>query len=80
MARSFSQTLFDIRKNLGLTQKQLGKSLGVSHSRISTWELGDRIPDPVIEHAVTVKLEVLRARSRRLKVVAQSVDRTRYSD
>ena len=60
MSSSFSQTLLDIRRSLGLTQKQLGKSIGVSSSRISTWELGDRVPDPVVEYAVTVKLEGLR--------------------
>ena len=44
----FGQRLRDLRKQKDLTQKQLGKLIGVQDSVISFYELGDRMPSPEV--------------------------------
>ena len=40
----FSMAIKENRKRLGMSQDQLGKSIGVNFSTISTWERGKRQP------------------------------------
>lgn len=42
----FGQRLRTLRRERNLTQKQLAELIGVQHTIISFWELGDRIPSP----------------------------------
>ena len=44
----FGKRLRELRKEKKLTQKQLGKMIGVQDSVISFYELGDRMPSPEI--------------------------------
>lgn len=44
----FGKRLRALRKEKKLTQKQLGKMIGVQDSVISFYELGDRMPSPEI--------------------------------
>ena len=44
----FGKRLRTLRKEKKLTQKQLGKMIGVQDSVISFYELGDRMPSPEI--------------------------------
>lgn len=44
----FGKTLKRLRKEAGLTQKQLASQIGVSKSMISFYELQARIPSPPI--------------------------------
>jgi DNA-binding transcriptional regulator YiaG len=46
------QELRTIRYSLGLTQKQLGMALHVSHARISQWEHGVGTVGPLVERAL----------------------------
>ena len=41
----FAENLRKMRTERGLTQKQLGQQLFVSHSTIARWESGSRLPD-----------------------------------
>ena len=41
----FAENLRKMRTERGLTQKQLGQKLFVSHSTIARWESGSRLPD-----------------------------------
>lgn len=46
----FPMVLAELRGRNGLTQAQLGESVGLSRSTISMYELGQRIPDlPTLE-------------------------------
>ena len=38
----FSQRVFELRKHQGLSQKELGEAIGLSHKAISTIESGSR--------------------------------------
>lgn len=40
--QSFSQRIFELRKKHGLSQKELGEAVGLSHKAISTIESGTR--------------------------------------
>ena len=40
--RFFSARIFDLRKRCGLSQKELGEAVGLSHKAISTIESGAR--------------------------------------
>ena len=42
----FGKKLRQLRKQKQLTQKQLANLVGVQHTMISFYELGDRIPSP----------------------------------
>lgn len=44
----FGKRLKELRKNAGLSQKQLGQMVGVTKSVISFYELQERSPSPVI--------------------------------
>ena len=48
----FSENLKVLRKNNGMTQKELSQALGVALSTVAMWETGNRKPD----------LEMLRTR------------------
>ena len=41
----FAETLKNLRKDKGLSQKQLGQQMFVNHSTIARWENGSRLPD-----------------------------------
>lgn len=41
----FSEKLIYLRKNKNLSQKDLGKVLGVARQTISKWELGETTPE-----------------------------------
>ena len=41
----FAETLKNLRKKKGLSQKQLGQQMFVNHSTIARWENGSRLPD-----------------------------------
>ena len=43
----------DLRKEQGLTQKQLAERLGVSNRSISRWENGNTLPDYSLMQALT---------------------------
>ena len=45
MNAAFAETLRKLRAEKGLSQKDLGQLLFVSHSTISHWENGSRLPD-----------------------------------
>ena len=45
MNKRFGETLRKLRKEKGLSQKQLGEKLFVYHSTIARWENGTRLPD-----------------------------------
>jgi transcriptional regulator with XRE-family HTH domain len=44
MTKTFGQRLKERRKELGLTQKDIGKRAGVTHAAISQWEKEDSSP------------------------------------
>ena len=41
----FSENLKVLRKNNGMTQKELSQALGVALSTVAMWETGNRKPD-----------------------------------
>lgn len=41
----FGEYIYNKRKNLGLTQDELGKKLGVTNKAVSKWEVGETCPD-----------------------------------
>ena len=43
--KSIGSFIQSLRKEEGLTQKDLGSKIGVTNSTISRWEKGDRYPD-----------------------------------
>lgn len=40
----FCERIVEMRKNLGITQAELGRKLGVTRSAVNTWEMGLSIP------------------------------------
>ena len=52
------QIIAKIRKNLGLTQQQLGDRLHVSHTTVSKWENGERFPDVSLLKPLSEELKV----------------------
>lgn len=50
--------IFDLRKGLGYTQKQLGEMLDVSDKTVSKWEQGDVAPDITILTSLAKALNV----------------------
>ena len=41
---TFGKNLYELRNKKGLTQKELGKLLGVSDKAVSKWETGEAMP------------------------------------
>ena len=59
MAKSyFGENLRRIRKEKGLTQKQLAELITVTHSSISEWETGDKYPQIIWIYEIASKLGV----------------------
>lgn len=54
----FGTRLRHLRKEKNLTQKQLASLIGVQHTVISFYELGDRIPSPQIIKKLAATLHV----------------------
>ena len=54
----FAETLKKLRKEKGLSQLELGKSLFVNHSTIARWEKGSRLPDVEMIRRLAEILEV----------------------
>lgn len=50
--------IFQQRKEINLTQKQLAEKLGVSDKTISKWENGDRMPDIALLQLLCQTLEI----------------------
>ncbi len=50
--------LRQMRKNRNLTQRQLAELVGVTHSVISCYEMGDRTPSPDILRKLAATLHV----------------------
>ncbi len=41
----FGERLKELRKELGLSQDQLAKKVGLTHTAIGLWELNKRVPN-----------------------------------
>ena len=54
----FSEKLRQLRKAKHLTQKELASLIGVKHSVISFYEVGDRFPSPEVIRKLAVALHV----------------------
>ena len=54
----FSERLRQLRKENKLTQAELGTLIGVKHSIISLYELGERIPSPAVIKKLAATLHV----------------------
>lgn len=54
----FSEKLRQLRKENKLTQAELGTLIGVKHSIISLYELGDRVPSPAVIKKLAATLHV----------------------
>lgn len=46
----FCERIAEMRKNLGITQAELGRKLGVTRSAVNTWEMGLSIPQ--LKHVI----------------------------
>lgn len=46
----FCERIIELRKNLGITQAELGRKLGVTRSAVNTWEMGLSIPQ--LKHVI----------------------------
>ncbi len=57
--RAFQRALQRARRERGLSQRELARALGFSHSTISYWELGKGLPEPanVVELERVLELE-----------------------
>jgi transcriptional regulator with XRE-family HTH domain len=51
------------RESLGLTQAELARLLGVAMNTVSRWEIGERIPHPLVLKAVQSVLAEVKARA-----------------
>lgn len=54
----FGEKLRRLRKEKNLTQKQLADLIGVKHSVISFYEVGDRVPSPEVIKKLAAALHV----------------------
>ena len=41
----FGEFLYQKRKEIGLTQEELGRKLGVTNKAVSKWEVGETLPE-----------------------------------
>lgn len=57
--RAFQRALQRARRERGLSQRELARALGLSHSTLSYWELGKGLPEPanVVELERVLELE-----------------------
>lgn len=59
MAKSyFGENLRRIRKERGMTQKELASLIMVTHSSISEWETGDKYPQIIWIYEIASKLGI----------------------
>jgi transcriptional regulator with XRE-family HTH domain len=66
------------RKQLGLTQVELGEKLGVSGNTVARWERGEVTPDaPPMLRLALEQLSARAATARRLKKTARQAQKTR---
>ena len=56
MDQTFAAKLKALRKSLGLTQVQVSKLLECSSPRISEWENARRVPRPITQKAIILRL------------------------
>ena len=49
---SFQKELKKVREQLGMTQSELGKAIGVSFSSINRYENGRHFPTPIVPNAI----------------------------
>ena len=49
---SFQKELKKVREQLGMTQSELGKAIGVSFSSINRYENGKHFPTPIVLNAI----------------------------
>lgn len=56
----FAERLKELRKDAGLSQDQLAKHVGLTHTAIGLWEQGKRVPnlDAVISLALFFKVSI----------------------
>ena len=54
----FASTIYNIRSERNLTQKQLAEIIGISDRTISKWERGDTVPDLYSIRNICNKLNV----------------------
>jgi repressor LexA len=63
-----SEELKDLRAELGLTQPELAKRLGVARNTVTRWEMGIRsIPEPVIRLLEFLRKEAQGTKTRKKK-------------
>jgi transcriptional regulator with XRE-family HTH domain len=55
---NISEFIINIRKNHGLTQKELGDELGVTSQAVSKWERGENFPDTELLVIISEKYDV----------------------
>ena len=59
MAKSyFGENLRRIRREMGMTQKELAALISVTHSSISEWETGDKYPQIIWIYEIASKLGI----------------------
>jgi transcriptional regulator with XRE-family HTH domain len=55
---NISECIINIRKNYGLTQKELGDELGVTSQAVSKWERGENFPDTDMLVIISEKYDI----------------------
>lgn len=70
-ARTLGSTLRKLRIRSGLTGRDLGRQLGISHSAVSHWEKGRRVPAPEETASALTVLGVYGEEKRRLVELAR---------
>ena len=64
-----SDELKDLRAELGLTQPELAKRLGVARNTVTRWEMGTRgIPEPVARLLEFLRKEAQATKTKRKKL------------
>jgi transcriptional regulator with XRE-family HTH domain len=69
--RALAAALREMRIRRGISGRELGKRLGLSHSAISHWETGRRIPSPEEAASVLTALGVVGVEKHRLIELAR---------
>ena len=65
----FSQRVYELRKKRGLSQKELGEAVGLSHKAISTIESGAR--STTIEKLIALRGAILSHSNRQAVIVCR---------